>query len=168
MSSLDSITYDDLDGKFIVLENVSASGDVYNDNGVGYLIFGVVDNNIYKITYDEISDPTKGELVVTGDTDNKLVTWAQDHNVENMYDVPSDAVYEGYVQSNYYGDDLGYPLLVALHEHIMGTYNIVSYDPNIVTEEELVEAITGKTYTIDAPTNIVVTATADGATVTAD
>lgn len=167
MISLDSVKYDDLDGKFFVLKNVSASGDMYNDNGVGYLLFGITNNNIYKITYDEIEDPTKGELVVTGDENNKLVTWAQDHNIENMYDSPSDSVYEGYAQSKYYGNDLGYPLVAALHEHIVGTYNIVSYDPNLVTEEDLISALTG-TELVAAPTNVVADPTTDGANVTAD
>lgn len=166
---LNNVTYKDLDGKFVVLQNVSASGDMYNANGAGYLLFAITNNNVYRITYGEVATPTEGELVVTGDTANKKILWAQDHDTENSYAVPNDSVYSGYEQSAYYGNDLGYPLLVALDEHIKGTYNIVNYDPNIVTQEQLLEYTHSDTFTtLDSPTNVQVVETADGINVTAE
>ena len=166
MSNLDGVKYSDIDGKFVVLNDVSASGDMYNDNGLGLLIFGITNNNIYKITLDQVSDPTQGTLVVTGDATNKKVTWVQDHDEDNSYDVANEA-YAGYDTSAYYGDDLGSPILQALRYHVTGTYNIVNYDPFLVTDEDIYEGISENKNAPYVPTSVNASATSDGASVTA-
>ena len=40
----------DIDGKFIVIKDVTDSGDIYVDKGDLTLILGVVDGNVYRLT----------------------------------------------------------------------------------------------------------------------
>lgn len=156
---LNSVEYASLDGKFIVIKDVSASADVYYPQGFAYLIFGITNNNIYRITLDQVADPTKGDLVVTASADGKTVTWQATHTLDNPYETNNLLQQSGVV-----GSDVGIPLIEALYDHIVNTYNLATFDPNIVSTAELVY----KALDVAPATNVESQAEINGFSVTAD
>lgn len=132
----------DIDGKFIVIKDVTDSGDIYVDNGDLTLILGVVDGNVYRLTNKtadfeaQVADPTKGELVVELDKENKKINWLQDHVEQQPFET-----FNSLRTSKYTGDDAGYPLVQAVEAYVHGTFNISGYDTRVVTAAELIADI---------------------------
>lgn len=132
----------DIDGKFIVIKDVTDSGDIYVDNGDLTLILGVVDGNVYRLTNKtadfeaQVADPTKGELVVELDKSNKKINWLQDHVEQQPFET-----FNSLRTSKYTGDDAGYPLVQAVEAYVHGTFNISGYDTRVVTAAELIADI---------------------------
>lgn len=134
-----SVKLSDLNGKFVVIKEVTDYGDLFVDEGDQVLIFGIVNGNVYHISNDpkkfndQVADPTKGELVIELDSDKNQINWRQDHIEQQPFES-----YNSLRSSKYYGD-AGYPLLQALEAHVHGTYNISGYDTRLVTAADLVE-----------------------------
>ena len=132
----------DIDGKFIVIKDVTDSGDIYVDKGDLTLILGVVDGNVYRLTNKtadfeaQVADPTKGELVVELDKSNKKINWLQDHVEQQPFET-----FNSLRTSKYTGDDAGYPLVQAVEAYVHGTFNISGYDTRVVTAAELIADI---------------------------
>ena len=132
----------DIDGKFIVIKDVTDSGDIYVDKGNLTLILGVVNGNVYRLTNKtaefeaQVADPTKGELVVELDKSNKKINWLQDHVEQQPFET-----FNSLRTSKYTGDDAGYPLVQAVEAYVHGTFNISGYDTRVVTAAELIADI---------------------------
>lgn len=132
----------DIDGKFIVIKDVTDSGDIYVDKGDLTLVLGVVNGNVYRLTNKtaefeaQVADPTKGELVVELDKSNKKINWLQDHVEQQPFET-----FNSLRTSKYTGDDAGYPLVQAVEAYVHGTFNISGYDTRVVTAAELIADI---------------------------
>lgn len=132
-----SVKLADLDGKFVVIKDVTDYGDLFNDMGDQALIFGIKDGYVYQIKFDKdfennIKDVTKGKLVTYLDKDKSKINWLQDHVEQQPFES-----YNSLRSSKFVGD-AGVPLLEALEAYIHGTYNISGYDTRLVTLADLV------------------------------
>lgn len=132
-----SVKLADLDGKFVVIKDVTDYGDLFNDAGDQALIFGIKDGRIYQIKFDKdfetnIQDVTKGKLVVVLDQDKSQINWLQDHIEQQPFESFNS------LHSSEFVGDAGIPLLEALEAYIHGTFNISGYDTRLVTLPELV------------------------------
>ena len=121
----------DLNNKFVVIKNITDSGDVYVDGADYPQFFAIVGGNVYHVTEQQFSDPTKGNLVITLDSVNKQVSYKADHKEDQPYES-----FNTLRQVKYYGED-GQALLQALKAHIVGTYNIHTYDAYLISVPEL-------------------------------
>lgn len=128
----------DLNNKFVVIKDITDYGDLFVDDGNRALVFGVKDNDIYKLNtsaeyFDEqVADPTQGELVVELDSANNKINWKQDHVEQQPFESFNS------LRSSEFIGDAGYPLLQALEAYIHGTYNISGYDTRLVSAADLV------------------------------
>lgn len=148
----------DLEDTFLELVNVSYSGDVFFEEGIGRLTFAIKGGSIYKIDAEDEeqeADPTKGEMVVT--TADKKVRWRQKHEVGNIYA-------QTYLGEADFRGDAGIPMIDALNAYLKGTYAIYEWDANIVNQDGIVERliIDGKRQ---GRPNVTVTSDDDSATV---
>lgn len=121
----------DLNNKFVVIKNITDSGNVYVDGGDYPQFFAIVGSNVYHVTEQQFSDPTKGKLVITLDSGKKQVSYKVAHKEDQPYER-----FNTLRQVKYYGDD-GQALLQALKAHILGTYNIHTYDAYLTSVPEL-------------------------------
>ena len=121
----------DLNNKFVVIKNITDSGNVYVDGGDYPQFFAIVGSNVYHVTEQQFSDPTKGKLVITLDSDKKQVSYKVAHKEDQPYER-----FNTLRQVSYFGDD-GHALLQALKAHILGTYNIHTYDAYLTSVPEL-------------------------------
>lgn len=132
-----SVKLADLNGKFIVIKDVTDYGDLFNDMGDQALIFGIKDGYVYQIKFDKdfetnIQDVTKGKLVAYLDADKSKINWLQDHVEQQPFESFNS------LRSSKFVGDAGIPLLEALEAYIHGTYNISGYDTRLVTLADLV------------------------------
>lgn len=132
-----SVKLADLNGKFVVIKNVTDYGDLFNDMGDQALIFGIKDGYVYQIKFDKdfetnIQDVTKGKLVVYLDAAKSKINWLQDHVEQQPFESFNS------LRSSKFVGDAGIPLLEALEAYIHGTYNISGYDTRLVTLADLV------------------------------
>lgn len=132
-----SVKLADLNGKFIVIKDVTDYGDLFNDMGDQALIFGIKDGYVYQIKFDKdfetnIQDVTKGKLVVYLDAGKSKINWLQDHIEQQPFESFNS------LRSSKFVGDAGIPLLEALEAYIHGTYNISGYDTRLVTLADLV------------------------------
>ena len=121
----------DLNNKFVVIKNITDSGNVYVDGGDYPQFFAIVGSNVYHVTEQQFSDPTKGKLVITLDSGKKQVSYKVAHKEDQPYER-----FNTLRQVSYFGDD-GQALLQALKAHILGTYNIHTYDAYLTSVPEL-------------------------------
>lgn len=121
----------DLNNKFVVIKNITDSGNVYVDGGDYPQFFAIVGGNVYHVTEQQFSDPTKGKLVITLDSGKKQVSYKVAHKEDQPYER-----FNTLRQVSYFGDD-GQALLQALKAHILGTYNIHTYDAYLTSVPEL-------------------------------
>ena len=135
----------DLNNKFVVIKNITDSGNVYVDGGDYPQFFAIVGSNVYHVTEQQFSDPTKGKLVITLDSDKKQVSY----KVAHKEDQPYERFYT-LRQVSYFGDD-GQALLQALKAHILGTYNIHTYDAYLTSVPELNADVKANSFASQAP-----------------
>lgn len=138
LAKQNDVTLADLNNKFVVIKDITDYGDLFVDDGNRALVFGVKDNDIYKLNtsaeyFDEqVADPTQGELVVELDSANNKINWKQDHVEQQPFESFNS------LRSSEFIGDAGYPLLQALEAYIHGTYNISGYDTRLVSAADLV------------------------------
>lgn len=135
----------DLNNKFVVIKNITDSGNVYVDGGDYPQFFAIVGSNVYHVTEQQFSDPTKGKLVITLDSDKKQVSYKVAHKEDQPYER-----FNTLRQVSYFGDD-GQALLQALKAHILGTYNIHTYDAYLTSVPELNADVKANSSTSQAP-----------------
>ena len=135
----------DLNNKFVVIKNITDSGNVYVDGGDYPQFFAIVGSNVYHVTEQQFSDPTKGKLVITLDSDNKQVSYKVAHKEDQPYER-----FNTLRQVSYFGDD-GQSLLQALKAHILGTYNIHTYDAYLTSVPELNADVKANSSSSQAP-----------------
>lgn len=135
----------DLNNKFVVIKNITDSGNVYVDGGDYPQFFAIVGNNVYHVTEQQFSDPTKGKLVITLDSDKKQVSYKVEHKEDQPYER-----FNTLRQVSYFGDD-GQALLQALKAHILGTYNIHTYDAYLTSVPELNADVKANSSASQAP-----------------
>lgn len=131
IKEVDKVKLADLNNKFVVIKNITDSGNVYVDGGDYPQFFAIVKGNVYHVTEQQFSDPTKGELVITLDSGKKQVSYKVAHKEDQPYER-----FNTLRQVKYYGED-GQALLQALKAHILGTYNIHTYDAYLTSVPEL-------------------------------
>ena len=125
----------DLDGAFIELNDVSYSGNVYHEGGNGSLVFGISEQNIYRIdpmVKEQHDDATKGQLVVT--VAGNVVRWRQEHELGNIYA-------KQFLAESKFTGDAGIPMMQALHNYLAGTFNIYVFDVNIKMPGDIVNKL---------------------------
>lgn len=138
LAKQNNIKLADLNNKFVVIKEITDFGDLFVDDGDRALVFGVKDNDIYKLNtsadyFDkQVADPTQGELVVELDSANNKINWKQDHVEQQPFESFNS------LRSSEFIGDAGYPLLQALEAYIHGTYNISGYDTRLVSAADLV------------------------------
>lgn len=135
----------DLNNKFVVIKNITDSGNVYVDGGDYPQFFAIVGSNVYHVTEQQFSDPTKGKLVITLDSDKKQVSYKVAHKEDQPYER-----FNTLRQVSYFGDD-GQALLQALKAHILGTYNIHTYDAYLTSVPELNADVKANSFASQAP-----------------
>ncbi len=135
----------DLNNKFVVIKNITDSGNVYVDGGDYPQFFAIVGSNVYHVTEQQFSDPTKGKLVITLDSDKKQVSYKVEHKEDQPYER-----FNTLRQVSYFGDD-GQALLQALKAHILGTYNIHTYDAYLTSVPELNADVKANSSASQAP-----------------
>lgn len=135
----------DLNNKFVVIKNITDSGNVYVDGGDYPQFFAIVGSNVYHVTEQQFSDPTKGKLVITLDSDKKQVSYKVAHKEDQPYER-----FNTLRQVSYFGDD-GQALLQALKAHILGTYNIHTYDAYLTSVPELNADVKANSSASQAP-----------------
>lgn len=135
----------DLNNKFVVIKNITDSGNVYVDGGDYPQFFAIVGSNVYHVTEQQLSDPTKGKLVITLDSDKKQVSYKVAHKEDQPYER-----FNTLRQVSYFGDD-GQALLQALKAHILGTYNIHTYDAYLTSVPELNADVKANSSASQAP-----------------
>lgn len=131
IKAVDSVKLADLNNKFVVIKNITDSGNVYVDGGDYPQFFGIVGGKVYHVTDKQFADPSKGKLVVTLDSSKKQVSYKVAHKEDQPYERFSTLR-----QAKYFGED-GLALLQALKAHIVGTYNIHTYDTCLISVPEL-------------------------------
>ena len=135
----------DLNNKFVVIKNITDSGNVYVDGGDYPQFFAIVGSNVYHVTEQQFSDPTKGKLVITLDSDKKQVSYKVAHKEDQPYER-----FNTLRQVSYFGDD-GQELLQALKAHILGTYNIHTYDAYLTSVPALNADVKANSSASQAP-----------------
>ena len=135
----------DLNNKFVVIKNITDSGNVYVDGGDYPQFFAIVGGNVYHVTEQQFSDPTKGKLVITLDSGKKQVSYKVAHKEDQPYER-----FNTLRQVSYFGDD-GQALLQALKAHILGTYNIHTYDAYLTSVPELNADVKANSSASQAP-----------------
>lgn len=135
----------DLNNKFVVIKNITDSGNVYVDGGDYPQFFAIVGSNVYHVTEQQFSDPTKGKLVITLDRGKKQVSYKVAHKEDQPYER-----FNTLRQVSYFGDD-GQALLQALKAHILGTYNIHTYDAYFTSVPELKADVKANSSASQAP-----------------
>ena len=135
----------DLNNKFVVINNITDSGNVYVDGGDYPQFFAIVGSNVYHVTEQQFSDPTKGKLVITLDSGKKQVSYKVAHKEDQPYER-----FNTLRQVSYFGDD-GQALLQALKAHILGTYNIHTYDAYLTSVPELNAGVKANSSASQAP-----------------
>ena len=131
IKAVDSVKLADLNNKFVVIKNITDSGNVYVDSADYPQFFAIVGGYVYHVTENQFSDPTKGKLVVALDSSKKSVSYKADHKEDQPYET-----FNTIRQATYFGED-GQALLQALKAHIVGTYNIHTYDAYIISVPEI-------------------------------
>lgn len=139
----------DLNNKFVVIKNITDSGNVYIDGGDYPQFFAIVGSNVYHVTEQQFSDPTKGKLVITLDSGKKQVSYKVAHKEDQPYER-----FNTLRQVSYFGDD-GQALLQALKAHILGTYNIHTYDAYLTSVPELNADVKANSSASQAPATAV-------------
>lgn len=145
IKAVDSVKLADLNNKFVVIKNITDSGNVYVDGGDYPQFFAIVGGNVYHVTEQQFSDPTKGKLVITLDSGNKQVSYKVAHKEDQPYER-----FNTLRQVSYYGED-GQALLQALKAHILGTYNIHTYDAYLTSVPELNADVKANSSASQAP-----------------
>ena len=135
----------DLNNKFVVINNITDSGNVYVDGGDYPQFFAIGGSNVYHVTEQQFSDPTKGKLVITLDSGKKQVSYKVAHKEDQPYERVNTLR-----QVSYFGDD-GQALLQALKAHILGTYNIHTYDAYLTSVPELNAGVKANSSASQAP-----------------
>lgn len=135
----------DLNNKFVVIKNITDSGNVYVDGGDYPQFFAIVGSNVYHVTEQQFSNPTKGKLVITLDSGKKQVSYKVAHKEDQPYER-----FNTLRQVSYFGDD-GQALLQALKAHILGTYNIHTYDAYLTSVPELNADVKANSSASQAP-----------------
>lgn len=135
----------DLNNKFVVIKNITDSGNVYVDGGDYPQFFAIVGSNVYHVTEQQFSDPTKGKLVITLGSGKKQVSYKVAHKEDQPYER-----FNTLRQVSYFGDD-GQALLQALKAHILGTYNIHTYDAYLTSVPELNAYVKANSSASQAP-----------------
>ena len=128
-------TLDALKGKYLLINDVTDYGDLFNDKGDQALTFHIDNSgNIYEVDLKKFSadSDNNNKLVVELDAGNTTINWLQDHVEQQPFEAFSS------LRSSKYVGDAGYPLVQALEAYIHGTYNISGYDSRLVTKAELV------------------------------
>lgn len=139
----------DLNNKFVVIKNITDSGNVYVDGGDYPQFFAIVGSNVYHVTEQQFSDPTKGKLVITLDSGKKQVSYKVAHKEDQPYER-----FNTLRQVSYFGDD-GQALLQALQAHILGTYNIHTYDAYLTSVPGLNADVKANSSASQAPATAV-------------
>lgn len=145
IKAVDSVKLADLNNKFVVIKNITDSGNVYVDGGDYPQFFAIVGSNVYHVTEQQFSDPTKGKLVIALDSDKKQVSYKVEHKEDQPYER-----FNTLRQVSYFGDD-GQALLQALKAHILGTYNIHTYDAYLTSVPELNADVKANSSASQAP-----------------
>ena len=145
IKAVGSVKLADLNNKFVVIKNITDSGNVYVDGGDYPQFFAIVGGNVYHVTEQQFSDPTKGKLVITLDSDKKQVSYKVAHKEDQPYER-----FNTLRQVKYYGED-GQALLQALKAHILGTYNIHTYDAYLTSVPELNADVKANSSASQAP-----------------
>lgn len=131
IKAVNNVKLADLNNKFVVIKNITDSGNVYVDSADYPQFFGIVGGNIYHVKENQFADPTKGKLVVSLDSAKKQVSYKVAHKEDQPYER-----FNTLRQATYFGED-GQALLQALKAHIVGTYNIHTYDAFLTSVPEL-------------------------------
>lgn len=145
IKAVDGVKLADLNNKFVVIKNITDSGNVYVDGGDYPQFFAIVGGNVYHVTEQQFSDPTKGKLVITLDSGKKQVSYKVAHKEDQPYER-----FNTLRQVSYFGDD-GQALLQALKAHILGTYNIHTYDAYLTSVPELNADVKANSSASQAP-----------------
>lgn len=145
IKAVGSVKLADLNNKFVVIKNITDSGNVYVDEGDYPQFFAIVGGNVYHVTEQQFSDPTKGKLVITLDSGKKQVSYKVAHKEDQPYER-----FNTLRQVSYYGED-GQALLQALKAHILGTYNIHTYDAYLTSVPELNADVKANSSASQAP-----------------
>ena len=131
IKAVNNVKLADLNNKFVVIKNITDSGNVYVDSADYPQFFGIVGGNVYHVKENQFADPTKGKLVVSLDSAKKQVSYKVAHKEDQPYER-----FNTIRQATYFGED-GQALLQALKAHIVGTYNIHTYDAFLTSVPEL-------------------------------
>ena len=131
IKAVNNVKLADLNNKFVVIKNITDSGNVYVDSADYPQFFGIVGGNVYHVKENQFADPTKGKLVVSLDSAKKQVSYKVAHKEDQPYER-----FNTLRQATYFGED-GQALLQALKAHIVGTYNIHTYDAFLTSVPEL-------------------------------
>lgn len=131
IKAVNNVKLADLNNKFVVIKNITDSGNVYVDSADYPQFFGIVGGNVYHVKENQFADPTKGKLVVSLDSVKKQVSYKAAHKEDQPYER-----FNTIRQATYFGED-GQALLQALKAHIVGTYNIHTYDAYITSVPEI-------------------------------
>lgn len=131
IKAVNNVKLADLNNKFVVIKNITDSGNVYVDSADYPQFFGIVGGNVYHVKENQFADPTKGKLVVSLDSSKKQVSYKVAHKEDQPYER-----FNTLRQATYFGED-GQALLQALKAHIVGTYNIHTYDAFLTSVPEL-------------------------------
>lgn len=145
IKAVDGVKLADLNNKFVVIKNITDSGNVYVDGGDYPQFFAIVGSNVYHVTEQQFSDPTEGKLVITLDSGKKQVSYKVAHKEDQPYER-----FNTLRQVSYFGDD-GQALLQALKAHILGTYNIHTYDAYLTSVPELNADVKANSSASQAP-----------------
>ena len=149
IKAVGGVKLSDLNNKFVVIKNITDSGNVYVDGGDYPQFFAIVGSNVYHVTEQQFSDPTKGKLVITLDSGKKQVSYKVAHKEDQPYER-----FNTLRQVSYFGDD-GQALLQALKAHILGTYNIHTYDAYLTSVPELNADVKANSSASQAPATAV-------------
>lgn len=145
IKAVGSVKLADLNNKFVVIKNITDSGNVYVDGGDYPQFFAIVGSNVYHVTEQQFSNPTKGKLVITLDSGKKQVSYKVAHKEDQPYER-----FNTLRQVSYFGDD-GQALLQALKAHILVTYNIHTYDAYLTSVPELNADVKANSSASQAP-----------------
>lgn len=130
-----------LDNKVVVVSNVTDSGDVYVPKANGTFLFAKSGNNVYKVTLDQLTDVTKGEMVISLATgDHAVLSIKENHEAQQPFETyhALKTIKLGKVTD---GDNVAVLLLDAIKHYLELNFNITGYDTRIKSVADLFEGI---------------------------
>jgi len=147
---IDTVTYNDLNGRTFTIGFPSSSSDVYSDKGALPVGFKFSNLDVYKFVLSDpaqVADPEgKGKLVVHVDP-SAGVTWLQDRDLDDQYE-QLDTVNSKIAGNANDSHNIGIAMLQAVQQHIWGSLNTNAYDTYKLSLDEIAEALGGDDETV--------------------